>query len=80
MIDLDESIDQNDEISVGSGVLDLDVLSEENDEEEIKIHGMKSYEFYAYICTLIIIFIHLERRPTMQMRQTMRSWNCEAEK
>ena len=45
----------NDEVSVGSGVLDLDVLSEENEEEEIKIHGMKADEFYAYIYMLIMI-------------------------
>ena len=44
----------NDEVSVGSGVLDLDVLSEENEEEEIKIHGMKADEFYAYIYMLIM--------------------------
>ena len=56
MIDLDENIDQNDEISVGNGVLDIDMLSDENEEEEIKIHGMKADEFYAYICTLIMIF------------------------
>ena len=45
----------NDEVSVGSGVLDLDVLSEENEEEEIKIHGMKADDFYAYIYMLIMI-------------------------
>ena len=56
MIDLDENNDQNDEISVGSGVLDLDMLSEENEEEEVMIHGMKAHECYAYICTLIMIF------------------------
>ena len=46
----------NDEVSVGSGVLDLDVLSEENEEEEIKIHGKKADELYAYIYILIMIF------------------------
>ena len=30
--------------------------NEENEEEEIKIHGMTADEFYAYICTLIMIF------------------------
>ena len=62
MIDLDENNDQNDEISVGSGVLDLDMLNEVNEEEEVMIHGMKAHEFYAYICTLIIIFHRFEKR------------------
>ena len=69
----------NDEVSVGSGVLDLDVLSEENEEEEIKIHGMKADEFYAYIYILIMIFyvydVEMKSRGGNMKNQEV--WNFE---
>ena len=46
------------ETNVGNGVMDLDILEEEEEEikEEIKIYGMKADELYAYVFTMIMIF------------------------
>ena len=69
MIDLDQTNNQNDEISVGSGVLDIDMLSKENEEKEVMIHGMKAHEFYTYIFTLIISF-HIFGKKTEDADET----------